>query len=166
MLATDGSPCSEQAVEEVARRPWPAGTVVRVLSVIEFNTVAGPEALEMSQAYYDELERLAHGDLDRATSRLRQKASSKLAVESLSRTGSPRQVILEEAESWGADLIVVGSHGRGLAGRFLLGSVSQAVATHARCSVEIVRLGRDAVSRRDEGGARRCPAETAAGDAI
>lgn len=143
MLAIGGSPCSELAVEEVARLPWPSGAVVRVLSVIEFNTVAGPEALEMSQAYYDALERLAHEDLDRATSRLRQEAATELAVESMSRTGSPRRVILDEAESWGADLIVVGSHGRGLAGRFLLGSVSQAVATHARCSVEIVRRRKD-----------------------
>ena len=143
LLATDGSPCSELAVEEVARLPWPAGTVVRVLSVIEFNTVAGPEALEMSEAYYDALERLARGDLERVTSRLRQKAARELSVESTSRAGSPKQVILDEAESWGADLIVVGSHGRGLAGRFLLGSVSQAVATHAGCSVEVVRRRKD-----------------------
>jgi nucleotide-binding universal stress UspA family protein len=146
LLATDGSPSSELAVEEVARLPWPAGTVVRVLAVIEFNTVAGPEALEMSQAYYAALEGLARGDLDRATSRLRQEAAPELAVESISRAGSPRRVILEEAERWGADLIVVGSHGRGLAGRFLLGSVSQAVATHAGCSVEIVRRRRDVTS--------------------
>ena len=53
--------------------------------------------------------------------------------------GSPREVILDEADHWGANLIVVGSHGyRGLT-RFLLGSVSQAIASHAKCSVEIVR---------------------------
>ena len=56
--------------------------------------------------------------------------------------GFPKQIILDEAEGWGADLIVVGSHGRGLMGRFLLGSVSQAVALNARCSVEIVRCRR------------------------
>lgn len=48
-------------------------------------------------------------------------------------------MILEEAEAFGADLIVVGSHGHGMLERFLLGSVSQAVALHASCSVEIVR---------------------------
>lgn len=53
--------------------------------------------------------------------------------------GSPKQVILDEAESWVADLIIVGSHGYGAWDRFLLGSVSNAVATHAKCSVEIVR---------------------------
>jgi nucleotide-binding universal stress UspA family protein len=54
--------------------------------------------------------------------------------------GHPKQVLLDEAEKWGADLIVVGSHGRRGLDRFLLGSVSQAVALHARCSVEIVRV--------------------------
>jgi nucleotide-binding universal stress UspA family protein len=54
-------------------------------------------------------------------------------------TGPAREVILGEAEALGADLIVVGSHGRGFWKRLLLGSVSQAVATHAACSVEIVR---------------------------
>jgi nucleotide-binding universal stress UspA family protein len=47
--------------------------------------------------------------------------------------------ILDEVEKWGADLIVLGSHGYRGWRRFLLGSVSHAVATHARCSVEIVR---------------------------
>jgi nucleotide-binding universal stress UspA family protein len=54
--------------------------------------------------------------------------------------GSPKQVIVEQAEQWGADLIVMGCHGFGPVKRFLLGSVSQAVAVHAPCSVEIVRL--------------------------
>ena len=53
--------------------------------------------------------------------------------------GPPRAVILDRAESWGADLIVVGSHGYGRWERFLLGSVSQSVVSHAKCSVEVVR---------------------------
>ena len=53
--------------------------------------------------------------------------------------GAPRPVILDEAENWGADLIVMGSHGYGAWKRFLLGSVSQAVVSHAKCSVEVVR---------------------------
>lgn len=53
--------------------------------------------------------------------------------------GHPKHAIIDEAEAWDADLIVVGSHGyRGLT-KLWLGSVSQAVASHAKCSVEIVR---------------------------
>jgi nucleotide-binding universal stress UspA family protein len=46
---------------------------------------------------------------------------------------------MDEAEKWGPDLIVLGSHGYSGWRRFLLGSVSHAVATHEHCSVEIVR---------------------------
>ncbi len=54
--------------------------------------------------------------------------------------GDPREVILNSADTWNADLIMVGSHGRKGFDRLLVGSVSEAVARHARCSVEIVRI--------------------------
>jgi nucleotide-binding universal stress UspA family protein len=53
--------------------------------------------------------------------------------------GSPAQTIIEEAENWGADLIIMGSHGYGFWQRALLGSVSDAVVHHAPCSVLVVR---------------------------
>ena len=51
----------------------------------------------------------------------------------------PYIVILREAEMWHADMIVVGSHGRRGFDRVILGSVSEAVALHAKCSVEVIR---------------------------
>jgi nucleotide-binding universal stress UspA family protein len=53
--------------------------------------------------------------------------------------GNPEDAILEEAERWQTDLIVVGSHGYGPIKRRVLGSTSQAIARNAHCSVEIVR---------------------------
>jgi nucleotide-binding universal stress UspA family protein len=55
------------------------------------------------------------------------------------REGDARSAILDEADSWGADLIVVGSHGRTGLKRLVLGSVAAAVVAHAHCSVEVVR---------------------------
>jgi nucleotide-binding universal stress UspA family protein len=52
---------------------------------------------------------------------------------------SPKELILSEAVEWNADLIVVGSYGRRGMSRLVLGSVSEAVALHANCSVEIIR---------------------------
>jgi nucleotide-binding universal stress UspA family protein len=52
---------------------------------------------------------------------------------------TPKELVLQDAEEWGANLIVCGSHGRRGLSRFLLGSVSEAIATHAKCSVEIIR---------------------------
>jgi len=53
--------------------------------------------------------------------------------------GAAKSKIIDHAAKWHADLIVLGSHGYTGMERFLLGSVSDAVARHARCSVEIVR---------------------------
>jgi nucleotide-binding universal stress UspA family protein len=141
LIGVDGSSYSQAALEEVARRPWPAGTEVEVLSVAH-PVPFFPDPIMVGAAIHmhtlrEESER-ASRDLEKATSELRQKAPE-LRVNGETREGSPKEAILKEAEAWGADLIVVGSHGRGAAGRFLLGSVSQAVVLHAPCSVEVVR---------------------------
>lgn len=67
------------------------------------------------------------------------KGNPKLIITSAVIDGSPAHVIIQEAETFGADLIIVGSHGHEAVAGFLLGSVSQSVALHAKCSVEIVR---------------------------
>ena len=51
----------------------------------------------------------------------------------------PKNVIIQEADKLGADLIVVGSHGHHGIERFMLGSVSEGVALGAHCSVEVIR---------------------------
>jgi nucleotide-binding universal stress UspA family protein len=56
------------------------------------------------------------------------------------RDGDPRHGILDYAGEWQPDWIVMGSHGRRGVDRFFMGSVSEAVARHARCSVQIVRV--------------------------
>jgi nucleotide-binding universal stress UspA family protein len=76
--------------------------------------------------------------MDDAATELEQYAPD-LRVTPVLLEGHPADVILDEAKSWGADLIVVGSNGLGPVRRFFLGSVSLAIALHAPCSVEIVR---------------------------
>jgi nucleotide-binding universal stress UspA family protein len=141
LLAIDGSPCSEAAVEEIAKRPWPADSQVRVISVVEPPALLTVEPYIDSTDYFAEVEKAA-GDaarkvIERAAAKLREGGNLMVATEVL--RGSPRRVIVEEAETWSADLIAIGSHGYGTWERLLLGSVSQSVATHAECSVEIVR---------------------------
>ena len=53
--------------------------------------------------------------------------------------GDPGESILEAAQAERADMIVVGSHGRGAVGRFLIGSVSDHVVRNASCPVLVVR---------------------------
>jgi nucleotide-binding universal stress UspA family protein len=96
--------------------------------------------------YREDIERAARHRaetiLERAIARLRESDARFLPISSTVLVDSPKDVIIEEAERWGADLIVVGSHGYRGPERALLGSVSQAVATQAKCSVEIARRRR------------------------
>ncbi len=141
LLAIDGSPCSDAAVTEVARRPWPAGSSVKVLTAIEIPMPPTAEAWAISPDYFQEMDaalrKQGQNVVDKALQTL--KSNTTLTADALMVPGSPRPVIIDEAESWGADLIVIGSHGYGAWKRFLLGSVSNAVVSHAKCSVEVVR---------------------------
>jgi nucleotide-binding universal stress UspA family protein len=97
----------------------------------------------MPSGYYTALERVAREQAEAAVKdaveRIESGKASGLEIITKIISGSAREVILDEAERWNADLIVLGSHGYSGWQRFLLGSVSHAVATHAHCSVEIVR---------------------------
>lgn len=141
LLAIDGSACSDAAVEEVARRPWPERSSVKVLTALEIPLPPTPEAWAIPRDYYEEMEaglrKQGQNVVDRAVQKL--SANKTVSVDAVLVPGSPRPVILDEAESWGADLIVLGSHGYNAWKRLLLGSVSQAVVSHAKCSVEVVR---------------------------
>ena len=145
LLAIDGSPCSAPAVRAVATRPWPPGTVVRVVTVVEdvypaatvsaFEAglaIAPPEATEAQQALWNSGRALVEG----VAQELEQ---SGLRTEVVERRGTPATTIVDEARDWGADLILVGSHGRTGLKRVLMGSVAERVVSRAPCSVEVVR---------------------------
>lgn len=143
LLAVDGSPCSDVAVEEIGRRPWPEGSSVKVLNAFELPLPASPEGWALPPNYFDDLDQAvrkrAKSIVERTVERLRSKLDPTITLNGEFLAGPPRSVILDEAESWDADLIVMGSHGYGRWERFLLGSVSQSIVSHAKCSVEVVR---------------------------
>ena len=143
LLAIDGSPCSDAAIEEVISRPWPDGSAIKVLTAYEMPMPPTAETWALPLNYFEEIDialrKQAQNIADRAITKLKPKLSQAISVEGQVLPGSPRNVILDEAESWGADLIVVGSHGYRAWERFVLGSVSNSVVSHAKCSVEVVR---------------------------
>jgi nucleotide-binding universal stress UspA family protein len=142
LLAIDGSGGGRAALEQAIARPWPAGTEIRVVSVAHTNLpILVDPALTFAAVRHEMLERdreRAARDVDEAAKVIRASASE-LNVTSRALEGVPKEAILDEAERWGADLILLGSHGHGAVKRFLLGSVTQAVVVHAACSVEVVR---------------------------
>lgn len=147
LVAIDGSECSNAAIAEVARRPWPPQSEVRVVIAdkpVEPSLVAGGVP-----TVFDEIvkqQRMESGKhLRQAVDLLAQRAPG-LPVTSAQLEGWPKDAIVAEAERWGANLVIVGSHGYGPVRRFFLGSVSLYVAQQAPCSVEIVRCQADAAA--------------------
>lgn len=139
-LAIDGSVCSEAAVADVSRRPWPPESEVRLVTVVP---PLDPGLLRgASRTVFDEVVKQQLADaskrLNDAAATIRKNAPE-LSVHTTLLEGHPKETIVDEAARWGADLIVVGSHGYGAFRRLFLGSVSLAVATNAHCNVEIVR---------------------------
>jgi nucleotide-binding universal stress UspA family protein len=143
LLAIDGSMFSDRAVQEVVHRPWPAGSEVKIISVVEPMVTMMTETWVLPDNYWDGARQAATAQaqaaLDDAVARFKEATTQPLKLTTEIHEGYAKRVILDEAEAWGANLIVLGSHGYSGFKRLLLGSVSQAVATHARCSVEIVR---------------------------
>jgi nucleotide-binding universal stress UspA family protein len=143
LLAVDGSEYGLKAVDEIARRPWPKGSTVEILSVVEPPYLPTTDTWVLPENFYIQVKEAAKEQAQTAVNdakeRIRERHGAALEIVPKVTEGHTVSRILEEAESLGADLIVLGSHGyRGLR-RFLLGSVSSAVASHASCSVEIVR---------------------------
>jgi nucleotide-binding universal stress UspA family protein len=139
LLAVDGSAASQAAIDETTQRPWPQPSTVRVISAVHPYVPAAVEfvpAAVTPQDIVQQQENHAKQITADAADRIRK---SGLSVETMVRQGDPRTVIVDEANEWGANLIVVGSHGRTGLQRLLLGSVAQAVVAHAPCSVEVVR---------------------------
>jgi nucleotide-binding universal stress UspA family protein len=143
LLAIDDSPYSQAALETVQTRPWPKGSHIKVITVVEpfhpeyagWHTTYVPLAIEAQKELLDSARLL----VERSVESLR-KAAALENVSGEAIEGYIKDKILETAKNWPADLIIVGSHGRRGFTKFLLGSVSEAIASHSPCSVEIVKI--------------------------
>jgi len=147
LVATDGSEFSADAVRSVAARPWPKGTQFQILSVEDLAVGATPLTGSPLSSIYpvtllEELLTDARNRAIRAVEEGReilQNQRCDVVAAPPVPSGDPRVVILDTAQAWPADLIVLGSHGRRGLDRLLMGSVAESVAVHAHCSVEVVR---------------------------
>jgi nucleotide-binding universal stress UspA family protein len=146
LMAYDGSPDAEMAIEDVAMRPWPKGTKVRLVTVLETPLATAPASFEffgpMIVGVETSLREDAYVHIQKALAKFAQRADLETSYEI--REGHPKSALLEAIQEWEADLVVVGSHGRSRMERLFLGSVSHALVTHAPCSVEVVRSRRKA----------------------
>jgi nucleotide-binding universal stress UspA family protein len=140
LVPVDDSDFSKAAIQAVLHRATSAAVEVEIMTVVSILSDLFPEISE----HYGDLglvndSRFAAAKVlvNNAAEELRSKG---IAVTTAVEWGDPRLKILERAKDWHADLIIVGSHGRSKFEHLLLGSVSEAVARLAHCSVEIVRI--------------------------
>ena len=149
LIATDGSDFSKAAIEKACEiLAKGENDLVEVISVSAEVSNPGTEPFAVSIEYIQEMEKIGREQATKFASEAEEIIRGRFADSSVQITtkivrGSAGRAIIEEAESWGADLIVVGSHGYGFWGRTFLGSTSDKVIHHAHCSVLVVRKKSD-----------------------
>lgn len=139
LVGVDDSAHSKAALEYIKTTKWPAGTRFMVLSAaseaVAYSLVDAGGISWMQAADQDTIRQA-----EELTSRVeRELRDAGLATEARVFRGDPRQGLVEEARSWGADLMVVGSHGRTGLGKLIMGSVASHVVSHSPCSVLVVK---------------------------
>jgi nucleotide-binding universal stress UspA family protein len=142
IIGVDGSQGAEKAVKAFCLRAWPTSTEVNVISSYQSHTsiklvhILPPDIRKKSSNTHQEklvLDRL----MGNITGQMKEKNIKAL---SFIYEGDPKRILVDEAKKRKADCIFLGARGLSPSRRFLLGSVSMAVAARAHCSVEIVRL--------------------------
>jgi nucleotide-binding universal stress UspA family protein len=146
VVGVDGSPGAQAALRAVTGRDWTPGSEVRVIVADDLlrATPVGRFIPQLNE-FVDEVNETERTQAEDAASEavktLRAGLADKnITVSSAVEAGDPKQVLVRHAEEFGADCIFTGATGfSNRVERFILGSVSAAVAARAHCSVEVVR---------------------------
>lgn len=146
LLAINESENSRAAIDKVMSQPWPAGAKAQVLVVVAtkgkssnsrfFKAAAISEGLgKLHDSQKQEAEKLAKNVAGKLEGKFGKENTSFHVLE-----GSVRSLILQIAQDWPADIVVMGAHDQDKSVlETLFGSVARAVVSNANCSVEIVR---------------------------
>jgi len=143
LVATDGTEQGQAAVDmagSIAAAQQDAQ--VEVVSVYEAPAMTAGAPYVGMPVWYPDLVSVAKAKATGAAAAAQKAVMAEcpaVAVNSVVCMGGPASSIVEIADEWGADLIVVGSHGYGFWGRTFYGSVSEQVVHHAHCSVLVAR---------------------------
>ena len=147
LVAIEDKRFGKAIVDFLVAHQWQAGTIFRLVHVVEPSVVGDQVTAVYGDGVENEIvqERLSDGSqlLNQMREQLQAKFGMALPVEVNVVKGHPHHIILDIAEEWHSDMIVLGSHGRQGFTRFVLGSVSLAVVSHAQCTVTVVRLPKD-----------------------
>jgi nucleotide-binding universal stress UspA family protein len=147
LVPTDLGETADAAVDYACELARTLGAKLHLLNVISVPVVGVPElGMALTSTMIDSMVKDNQDALDRLAAR---KASMADIAPTILRTGDPRDVINQTAKEIGADLIVVGSHGRRGVTRILLGSVAETVVRTAPCPVLTVRTEKHEETKSD-----------------
>jgi nucleotide-binding universal stress UspA family protein len=132
LVAYDGSEASGRALERAGQEALQHGGDLTVISVVPLQPSGPRSAGPIMPGDVDVHSR----ELTEAVARLKEMGVDATPVEAVAH---PDEAIVDEAERGKFDLIVVGSRGHHGIARFLVGSTSIRVVTHAQCDVLVVR---------------------------
>jgi nucleotide-binding universal stress UspA family protein len=135
LVATDLSECAEQALDYAVALAGKLEAKIHLLSVIGIPSMGIPEVgVAVTNTLIESTVHTQQAGLDKLVSR---RASAN--IETLLRTGDARDLIIDVAREIGADLIVMGTHGRRGVRRALIGSIAESVVRTAPCPVLTIR---------------------------
>lgn len=135
LVAHDGSAHADKALQEASRMALQMAAEVTIITVAPdlcLTEVSDSECKLITESLYSE----AEGSMKKVLAKL---ATKGVKAEVVIKDGHPAEKIIDTAKEIGADLIVVGSHGRHGAKRFFLGSVSSKIVEHAPCHVLVIK---------------------------
>jgi nucleotide-binding universal stress UspA family protein len=132
VVAYDGSPCADSAIEDMQRAGLPSYAEGLIISVSDGER----DPHGAWTGHFKEAEARA----ETARNRIRSYFPNWVVFKE-TLWGAPAKVILDLSNAWHADLIVAGSHGRSLSRQLFLGSVSMDLVHKAECSVRVARAG-------------------------
>lgn len=133
VVAIDGSPTSLDALRWAIDHADRLGAVVEALHVWQIPNIYGTPVPDLpGESFEDTAKRSLQGSI---TEVLGDRTDA--PVEAVTRQGYAPKILVERSKT--ADLLVVGSRGRGALAGTLLGSVSLHCVTHAACPVVVVR---------------------------
>lgn len=142
LIATDGSEFSKAAIDRYCSTFAKPDDEVRLVSVVEPMTHVVGAPFGVVDDYYNTYIREARSEAAIQVEEAKTAIAERCGISSITTeliVGPPARSIIEDAADWKADLIMMGSHGRGFWKRVYLGSVSSSVVHHAPCSVLVVR---------------------------
>lgn len=134
LIAVDGSGSAKQALEFARDLLAGKESAVTLFHVIPQHIIYGRAGVA-AEAYDMPAERASSMALLEESAQQLQAAGVGPTIDKQLAVGDPADLILTAAENDDIDLVIVGSRGLNAASRFLVGSTSTKVTTHAHCPV-------------------------------